>query len=166
VAVLLIAPGIISWTQEIGNTTLVALNKIKYSAIASITTAFVSIILSIILSRTYGAIGAATGIFFGYIVGFIVAMNMVYYKVLKVDVFRFFRECHLKMLIPLLMAFAIGLFMQRFFPVENMCLFMVKAGIFCAIYFLLMWTLALNTFEKGLFADLFRKMYHILGRKH
>jgi len=166
VAVLLIAPGIISWTQEIGNTTLVALNKIKYSAIASITTAFVSIILSIILSRTYGAIGAATGIFFGYIVGFIVAMNMVYYKVLKVDVFRFFRECHLKMLIPLLMAFAIGLFMQRFFPVENMCLFMVKAGIFCVIYFLLMWTLALNTFEKGLFADLFRKMYHILGRKH
>ncbi len=166
VALLLIAPGIISFTQDTGNTALIVLNKIKYAAIAVVATAIVSISLSIILSREYGAIGSATGIFIGNFVGTIVVMNIVYYKILKIDIMRFFRECHLKMLVPLLLAFAIGLFMQRFFPVENMCLFMAKAGIFCVIYFLLMWTLALNAFEKGLFADLFRKMYHILGRKH
>jgi O-antigen/teichoic acid export membrane protein len=156
VALLLITPCIISLTQEIAYTTLVALNEIKYRAMASLTVAIISIVLSVILSQIYGAIGSAIAIFIGNIVGVIVIMNIVYYRVLKINVFRFFKECHVKMFIPLALTCAIGILMQYQFPVESLLVFMGKAGLLAFIYFLLMWFISFNTYEKDLFLGLFR----------
>ncbi|MCR6546205.1 oligosaccharide flippase family protein [Dehalobacterium formicoaceticum] len=156
VALLLIVPCIISLTQEIAYTTLVALNEIKYRAMASLTVAVISIILSVILSKNYGAIGSAIAIFIGNVVGVIVIMNFVYYRVLKINIFRFFRECHIKMLIPLLLTYVLGLLMQSQFPVETLWLFMGKAGLLAVIYFLLMWFISFNLYERDLFLGLFK----------
>lgn len=164
VALLLILPLVISVTENIASTTLIALNKVKHIAICSLVTAGISIGLSLVLSRTYGAVGAAAGIFAGFIGGILVS-NIVYYKVLGLNIFRFFRECHLKMMIPLLLALGFGFLMQYYFPVDNMFLFMVKAGVFAAVYSLLMWTMALNSYEKQLFSDTVNKALHKLKRR-
>jgi O-antigen/teichoic acid export membrane protein len=157
VALLLIAPCIISLTQEIAYTTLVALNEIKYRAIASLTVAVISIILSVMLSKNYGAIGSAIAIFIGNMVGVVVIMNIVYYRVLKINIFRFFKECHIKMLIPLLLTCLLGFLMQNQFPVESLLVFMGKAGLLALIYFVLMWFISFNTYEKDLFLGLIKR---------
>jgi O-antigen/teichoic acid export membrane protein len=156
VALLLIAPCIITLTQEIAYTKLVALNEIKYRAMASLTVAVISIVLSMILSKNYGAIGSAIAIFIGNVVGLLVIMNIVYYKVLKINIFRFFKECHVKMFIPLALTCAIGFLMQYQFPVESLLFFMGKAGLLAVIYCVLMWFISFNTYEKDLFLGLFR----------
>ena len=164
VALLLISTLVISVTQSIANTMLVAKNKVKFGALSSLVTAGISIGMSVILSRTYGAVGAAAGIFAGFIGGILVS-NIVYYKVLRLNIFRFFRECHLKMVVPLLLTLGFGFLMQYYFPVDNMFLFMVKAGVFAAVYSLLMWTMALNSYEKQLFSDTVNKALHKLKRR-
>jgi len=158
VALLLIAPCIISLTQEIAYTTLVALNEIKYRAMASLTVATISVVLSVILSKNYGAIGSAIAIFIGNIVGIVVVMNIVYHRVLKINIFRFFRECHIKMLIPLFLTCIIGLLIQYQFPVKNLWFFIGKAGLLAVIYFVLMWFISFNLYERDLFLGLFKEV--------
>ncbi len=164
VALLLIIPLLVTVTQNIGVKTIIALNKVRYSAIDTITNAVLSFGISIYLARTYGAVGAAIGLFIGATGGLIVK-NIIYSKVIKINIFRFFRGCHLRMLVPLLLSLGIGIYMQRAFPVENMFLFMVKAGVFAAVYFMLMWTLAMNVFEKELFVGILKKAYNVIGRR-
>lgn len=158
VALLLIAPGIITLTQEIANTALIAKNEIKYRAISSLMVATISIILSIVLSQKYGAVGSAFSIFIANIIGLVIFMNYVYYKIIKINVFRFFKECHFKMIFPFLTTIIIGLCIQYFVPVHSLFLFMIKAGVLALIYILLMWIFALNKFEKKLFVDLFKNI--------
>jgi O-antigen/teichoic acid export membrane protein len=166
VALLLIAPCIITLTQEIAYTKLVALNEIKYRAMASLTVAVISIVLSMILSKNYGAVGSAIAIFIGNVVGLLVIMNIVYYKVLKINIFRFFKECHVKMFIPLALTCAIGVLMQYQFPVESLLFFMGKAGLLAILFFALMWAISFNLYEKDLFLGLFRRASdRILNRR-
>ena len=157
-ALFLIAPGIITLTQEIANTALIAKNEIRYRAISSLMVATISIILSIILSQKYGALGSAFSIFIANVIGVVIFMNYVYYKILKINVFRFFKECHFKMIFPFLTTIIIGLCIQYFVPVHSLFLFMIKAGVLALIYILLMWIFALNKFEKQLFIDLFKSI--------
>ncbi len=164
VALLLISPGIISFTQEIGNTSLVALNKVKHKAFIYIIAACISITLSIILAPRYGAIGSAVGICIGSIIGRIIIMNIIYHKILHINIFRFFKECHLKMLLPLALAGATGFAIQHYFPVDNMGLFMIKALVFAVIYFILMWTMALNKYEKDLFLSILKKAKSLIRK--
>jgi O-antigen/teichoic acid export membrane protein len=164
VVLLLIIPLMISLTQNIGVKAIIALNKVKYSAMEAFTNAVICIAISVVLSRRYGAVGAAAGIFVGRIAGIIIK-NFVYQNLIGINITRFFRECHLKMIVPLLLALGFGIFMQRTFPVENMFSFMVKALIFGIVYFMLMWVLAMNAFEKDLFAGILKKAYNVIGKR-
>lgn len=158
VALLLIATYIVSVTQEIAYTYLIALNKIKYRAFATLIIAGISMIFSYILSPMFGAIGSGIAIFIGNVVGVILIMNIVYYKVLKLNILKFFKECHVKMAIPLILTFLIGISMQYFSPVSNLLFFVGKAIILALIYFILMWKLSLNPFEKNLIIGFLRRL--------
>jgi O-antigen/teichoic acid export membrane protein len=158
VGVLLIVPYAISLTQEIGNTMLFALNKVKYRAIAIVITAIISFVLSIFLSKLYGAIGSAIAIFIGRILGTLILMNIVYYKVLKINVFRFFRECHLKIFIPLVITCVIGLVIQYLLPTEFLWVFTLKVIFLLVLYFIFLWLISFNQFEKNLIFGLTNKI--------
>lgn len=157
IVLLLIGTGIITLTQEIGDTALVAVNKIKYRAFGHLAVAGISVVLSLQFSRSWGAIGAGVAICIGNIVGRILIMNFVYYKILQINVGRFFRECHMKLGMPLLLAGGAGLLLQYTFPVDNLLLFVGKAGVFSVVYLVIMWSLALNDYEKNLFREILKK---------
>lgn len=165
VTILLILPCIITLTQDIANTTLVALNKIRYRAYAYITVAVISFSLSVVLSRKWGAIGSGIAIFIGNVIGHVILMNIVYNKVLKINIFRFFKENHIKMCVPLILFAVVASILQYFFPAKSMFLFLVKVCILCVIYFILMWNTALNDYEKNLFSELLNKIFQVFGRK-
>jgi O-antigen/teichoic acid export membrane protein len=156
ITMFLIGTGIITLTQQIGNTVLIALNEIKYRAFCNVTAAGISFSLSIVLSQIYGALGSGIAIFIGSLIGNVIGMNIVYNKVLEINIFRFFKECHVKMITPLLLTCVIGLLIQYRFPVETLLLFMGKAGLLAVIYLVLMWTISFNRYEKDLFFELIR----------
>ncbi len=158
VALLLIWPSIISLTQEIANTALIAKNEIRYRAVISITIAFMSTALSVIMSPKFGAIGAAVSIFIANIIGHVIIMNIVYYKVLKINIFRFLRACHLKMLFPFLFTILLGFIVQYLFPTQSLLIFMFKVIFITTVYCLLMWRFSMNQYEKSLIYSLLRKI--------
>lgn len=157
VALLLVLPKIISTTQSIADTALIALNKVKFKAYAVIATAIISISFSIFLASFYGAIGSAIAIFTGNIVGAVVLKNILYYKVLKINVLRFFKECHLKIAPALTLIAFLGFGIQKYFPTSSLVIFMLKAIFLGCIYFTIVWMISFNNYEKNLILKLFNK---------
>lgn len=158
ISLLLVSPGIVSLTQEIASTALVAKGEIRYRAVSSIIVASISVLLSMTLSPIYGAIGSAIAIFLGNILGSVILMSIIYSKILDINIWRFFTECHLKMLLPIVLTIIIGLLMQSCFPVNSLILFCLKVGLLILVYFVFMWIIALNKYEKQLFTSLFYKI--------
>lgn len=157
VALFLIAPGFVTLTQEIAYTTLIATNQIKYRAFASLIVALVSVILSSILSPHYGAIGAAVAILIGNVFGTILFMNWVYLRILHLNMWRFFKECHFK-IIPTLIALGVaGWMIQQTFPVNSLFLFLLKAGVLGVAYILVLWLFTFREDEKQLITGLLRR---------
>jgi O-antigen/teichoic acid export membrane protein len=157
IAMFLIGTGIITLTQQIGNTALIAINEIKYRAFCALIAAGISCPLSIFLSQIYGALGSGIAIFTGFLIGYVIGMNIVYYKVLEINVFKFFKECHIKMAFPLILTCVSGFTIQYYLPVDNLGIFLIKACLLGCLYLILMWFTAFNPFEKKLFTEVFQK---------
>jgi len=158
VALFLVLPGIITLTQEIGSTLLYVVNELKYRAFLFVGASIVSVIISVILAPVYGAIGSAIGIFTAVIICHVIGMNIVYWKVAKLDIPRFFRECYLKMLLPLGLSLMAGFLIQIYIPAHNLLTFAPKAFLLGVVYLLLMWRMGLNKAEKELIRDLIHKV--------
>lgn len=157
VALLLILPGIISLTQQIGNTLIIVVNKLKYQAILLLSASFLSVIISVLLAPKYGAIGSAIGVFSALILCQVLGMNIIYWKVLKLDIPRFFREAHLKMLVPMGLSLISGFIIQIYLPSHNLLTFFPKALLLGIIYVILMWFLSMNKEEKMLVQNIASK---------
>lgn len=156
VVVFLTLPSLITLTQEIAYNYLVAINEIKYRAYDFIGTAIVSIGLSLILTPKYGAVGAAMSAGIGIFLGHVILMNIIYYKVFRLNVIRFFKECHLKMCVPLGISLVVGLLLQKYVPADSFIIFGIKAISLGIFYFISMWILVLNDYEKSLITSLYR----------
>ena len=164
VALLMLIPSLITLTQEIAKTTLIATNNIKYRALVTIGTGVISLIMLLIFSQKWGAIGAAFSISIASILGYVIAMNIVYYKVLEINVIKFFIECHIKMSVPIFLTLVIGFTGNSFITVSSFSIFSLKAGILILIYFIMMWTISFNKFEKKLFKDICIKIIQKIRR--
>ena len=104
VVLFLVVPGIITLSQEIAYTLLFVENEIKYRAILFILASVISIIIGVLLIPKLGALGPAIGVGTALILCHVVGMNIVYSKVLKLEIARFFKSVHLKMIWPQLLA--------------------------------------------------------------
>ncbi|SMB88723.1 Membrane protein involved in the export of O-antigen and teichoic acid [Desulfonispora thiosulfatigenes DSM 11270] len=151
ITLLLITPSLVVLTQQIANTALVAKNLVKYHCFGVVIMSMTSIVLSIVLSPKLGATGAGIGIFIGTILGGVVVMNLVYSRVLRINLAVFFRECHLKLFMPIVLTILIGFLVQLYFPLGGWVGFLIKVTIVSISYSILIWKLGLNNFEKGLF---------------
>lgn len=158
VTMLMIVPSIITLTQDIGYTLLIAENKIKYRAYCYILAAIISVSISFVLSQKYGAIGSAVGICTGTVVGHIFAMNYVFQKKCGLNMKRFFGKCHVKMLPILLVVFISGVFLQKYFIALNLFQFGVKIIILGIEYLLLIYIFFMNDFEKKLISGAIGKI--------
>ena len=101
IVLLLLVTNIVGLTQHIGTTMTYAKNEVRKTAIITISTSFISMICSFFVSRFLGAVGCAICICFCLVINLIL-LNIFYSKVLGIDVRRFFKECHGKILPALL----------------------------------------------------------------
>ncbi|TJX62219.1 polysaccharide biosynthesis protein [Soehngenia saccharolytica] len=157
VAVFLILPYIVSLTQEIANTMLIAQNKVRYRAITTTISAVISIVLSVLLSPIYGAIGSAIAIFIGKIFGTVILMNIIYYKALKINIIQFFKECHFKVILPLFIVCIAGMLCQYLLPTDHLLILMLKTCFLMLLYFVLLWLFSFNEYEKNLLLSFLRR---------
>lgn len=143
---LICAYGIIAYPQQIANTYTVVKDKVKIRAIVSIIALAIYVVCAFIFSSLWGALGAAwavcVALFFQTI-----AMNVVYHKVLKIDIIAFFKNCHLKLLPGLILFFALS-FCVKLIPLGGWVGFGVKGIIMVAIYGFVAWFVMMKDEEK------------------
>lgn len=102
-----IIPGLFYNSLQIANTALIVTNRVNYQAYVSIITGIINIVLSFILSAKYGVIGACISIFIAFMARNLI-LHIIFYKVLKLDIPYFIKQCYIRMSIPILLTILCG----------------------------------------------------------
>ena len=151
VSIFLLLPCFVTFTQQIGDTTFIVKGKVKYSSISTLVTAAITVPLSFLLTYLFpnnAAIMAAVAVCVGKTIGMVVLSNIFYSKVLKIDLKRFFYNCHLKIFPVLIPSLLFGLLMDRIISNNNIIYFGIKVILMCIFYIIIAWKFSLNEFEK------------------
>ena len=106
-ALLMFIPDILIFSQQIANTTIIAKNKVKQQALGYIGMACICLGMSFTLCGQFGALGSAISIAVSYFFLFIY-MNILYYRVLRINIFGFFRECFFELGFSILISAVLG----------------------------------------------------------
>ncbi|WP_051683098.1 oligosaccharide flippase family protein [Salinicoccus luteus] len=157
-AILLIIPSIVYLPQQIGNTAIIALNKIKLQAHVFIIMSVTNLMLSLVLSYFWGVLGASIAIFISYTIRNL-GMNIIYHKILNLNMVIYFKECHFKLSFPMLLTLLLGLCMNLLFPQISWGYFIVKGSCVVLIYFIIMWLIGMNSYEKTLIINIMKKAF-------
>lgn len=157
ITVLLILPGLITIPQEIASTTLVASNKVKYNAYSKIVIAVISATLSYIISQQMGSTGAGLAIFIGNMIGGVIILNIIYSKVLKINIWEFFKQCQLSMALPFILVIIGGIALNTAFTGISWTFTIIKIASLGIIYALAAYFLALNKYEKNLILGVIKR---------
>lgn len=147
-AILLILPSFIAWPQQIATTALIVENKMKQQAIINVLTSIISIVIGFILIIFFGTIGAAISICIAYTFR-VVCINVIYVKYLKINLKRFFAETFLKQGKYLLMVLIMALVICNVIPGLGWTYFLLKSGLVCGCYAIVMYFFSFNESEKG-----------------
>ena len=84
-------------------------------------------------------------------------MNIYYYKKIHIDIPRFWKEI-LKMTIPVVIAFIIGIGLNRILMANNYFVLLIKIIIYTCVYTFLVWKLGMNDYEEGVFLQPAKKI--------
>jgi len=146
-ALMIILPSFLQLPQEIGNTTIVAEGKVKLQAFAFILMAVINLILAFPLTKFYGVEGLCCSIMIAYLARTI-AMDAIFYIVLKINIFKFFKHTYFEIFPTLILATALTLFGNSFIHISGWLGVCVKSSLCVFIYSGLVFFISMNKEEK------------------
>lgn len=152
---LIVFPSVVHLSQEIGLSSVILANKVKYQAYVFMIMAAANIAIAFPLAKMFGAVGVSISICAAYLLRTI-GMNIIFRKQLNIDIAQFFRQTFLKLSIPIVAVTALGIVLSQMFEANNWPLFIAKGCILCGIIFLTYWLFCLNGEEKALLKSFFK----------
>lgn len=159
VVILMVATGIISLTQAIADTLLYVENEVRYRAVIYCSSAVISFVVGYVLAGYIGAIGCGIGIFFS-LFSTVIGMNIVYSRKLNLQIGRFFKECHLKIIWPIIICSILALLVQKILPISSWYIIFMYVCVYTLIFIGLQWFLTMNKCEKELMLSLYCRFFN------
>lgn len=156
VAVLLVVSASIALIQNLGIEIQRAQNRHQFRSFVYLGMAIINLICSIFLCQKYGAIGSTIGTAISLILANGLIMNIYYQKKCNINVIEFWKNI-LRMLLGMLPAFIVGFLIMYFVEITNLLYFGLWVIIYIAVYFVSVWFLSSNRYEKNLLVTAFRK---------
>lgn len=156
VCLLLMIPALVPFIQNLGVEMQRSLNKHQFRSIFYLGMAILNLILSIIFCQLWGEIGSALGTSIALIVADGIAMNIYYYKALRIDVIYFWKQIF-EMCIGLVVPIIFGIACLTILKTENIVMFIIEIGCYTILYGISMYFIAMNTFERNIVIGLVRK---------
>lgn len=149
ITLILFFAAIIPLVQNMGEEIQRAKNKHHYRSFLYGGTVIINVLMSIPLIRIYGAIGATVGTVFASVFGSGLAMNIIYYKVIGINVFYYWKNIA-GMLPGMILPIAFGILAMKSLPLSNFYVYILSAVVFVIIYCVSIWLFTLNSYEKTL----------------
>lgn len=158
VALLLMVPYTIDLIQNMGNVVLVTKNKNWYKAVSLFSAAIVNIFLTYFLAKKYGMYGAAAATTISIVFSSWIILNIVYYKVIKLDMKLFWKN-----VMPIILMGVILVFLGRFILLINIpnkyIQFVIHVMIYLILYVSSMSVFIMNSEErKKVFGKILNKI--------
>lgn len=133
ILIFLIISNLVSLTQSIAYDLVLVENHIRKTSLYILATSMFGLIVACILAPRLGAVGCAIGTGIGLCV-YQVIINMFYHKRLGLNIKKFFRECHIKIL-PFTVLYALVFyFAMRHVDINTWLGFIIAGSSFAAIY--------------------------------
>lgn len=159
-AILLIIPSLIQLPQEIGLQTIHATNMVKPLAKVFIYMAFTSVILSFAMASDFGAKGIGVSVFVAYLLR-TVGMDFILHKKMGINIFRFFKESFVSMMIPLCLSLVVGMLISHFKMFSGWIDFFLRGCCFSVSYCFIIYFIAMNNSERNIFINPIKKLLKI-----
>lgn len=155
VAVILMSVYIFYLTESVGTQILWAKNDQKELSFLKFTIVLLNIFFTVILIKWNALIGATIGTFISIFLGDIVVANIIFYKKLKINLVRYYKELLSGILPSIIIVIILGLILNNF--IGNTWLgFITKSSILAIIYFVEMLLFGFNRYEKELIYSIFK----------
>ena len=164
VTMFLMLPMLVTATQEIANTYIVVQSKVYLWAVIDGAAAVSCVCLSFVLGRLFGASGVALAYLAASVLAYIAVSNILFVRVLQLDIKRFFIGCHLKLLLPVAISGAAGYGLKLVVPSGSVFCLIVKAAVFTIVFISVIWLAGLNKTEKDFVCRLLSKLRRALRR--
>lgn len=159
---LVLIPGLFYSPLQIANTALLVEKKGKLQAYVNIIMGLLNVILSVPLSAFWGVIGACISIFIAYIFRAI-AMHLIYWKNMKLDIPCFCKMCYLRISKPIVITILVAFLMNHFCPFEDNWITLVGVGVTVVLlYAFLLVAIGLNSTERQ---KVWQYIYQVVGGK-
>lgn len=162
IALTLIIPLSIPLIQNLGLSIMQAKNMHKFRAVLLVFIAILNIVVSIPLAKLYDGIGSAIGTSISLILGNIIIMNIYYYKKVKINIFKFWKEI-VKLILPLIIPIIIILIVMNLHDYNNFINIIIYALLYTIIYTIIAYNFSMNNYEKKLVINALKKLKLIRG---
>lgn len=149
IALLFFVPLTVPLIQNLGITILQARNQMKFRSLLYIVVALLSLGFSFPLAERYGGIGCAWSTALALTCGNIIVMNIYYYKVIHIEIVRFWKEIGKMSWVPLLCG-GLAAYILTFFELDAVWKLVGAILIFCIVYVPLFWFWGMNHYERNL----------------
>ncbi|WP_077623685.1 lipopolysaccharide biosynthesis protein [Sediminibacillus massiliensis] len=149
ISLILVLPFTIPLIQNTGLTILQAKNLHGFRSIVLLIIALGNLAISIPLARNFGGVGCAIGTAIAMLVGNVIIMNIYYYRKIKIDIFKFWKEIF-NLSFPLTMCLLIGYFLNEIFLGYGFFSLLLKIVFLTICYSVLMYLMGMNNYEKEL----------------
>lgn len=149
-ALLIILPSFLQLPQEIGLTYIVATNKVKLQSCIYCIMGLINVVISIPFTIYMGVVGMCLSIFIAYMIRTI-GLDIIFQRVLKLDMSLFFRDSFLSLFPPLLLSLLLCMLINYLIPSEGWYMIIIKSVIALCIYSIIIYFMGMNEYEKNLF---------------
>lgn len=164
VAILMMIPNMIPLVQSVCLSTIIAKNKHKFRSIVYLGIAISNVIGTWFLMQVMGVIGAALMTGIALIIGQGFVMNWYYWKKIKLDMPKFWKEISKIYIFPIIMCVVV-LLSTQFINYYNKYILVIGIVLFTIIYFILSWLFVMNDYEKDIFRAPVRKVFNLIRKK-
>lgn len=157
VTLCLVVPALFSLVQNLGLSIMQAMNKFKFKAVSTFIMAIVNIFISVFLAKKFGPIGAAFGTTLSLVIVNIIIMNIYYYKVIKINVIKFWKTIFMIFLrfVPCVL---ITLIIMYFTKLNGIISVITYGFIYTIMYAIVLYLFVINNYEKGLINSAIKKV--------
>ena len=158
ISLLLIIPLSIPLIQNLGLSIMQAMNKFKFKSISTFVMAIINVIISVYLAKKLGAIGAAIGTCISLILCNIFIINIYYYKSIKLNVIKFWKNI-INQSLPFAIPIIIILLIMKITKLNGILGFVSYGSIYMIMYFLVVYFISMNEYEKNIIDKVFIKLH-------
>lgn len=157
VTLCLITPGIISLTEEIGNTALIATNELKYRAFLYIGASAISVIGGYFLAPQFGALGCGVAVLLSLVFCHLIGMNILYYYKLHINVMKFLVNTILPFIPAVFVPMGFTYFLSNYISIGGWIEFFLLATVYVVVFVLSVWILFMRSNERNIILSVFKR---------